>query len=45
MTTLKQARQQGKLDQFAKDHSADAPGDEAVFSATLAANWLTMPPT
>lgn len=26
MATLKQAREQGKLDQFAKDHDADAPG-------------------
>jgi hypothetical protein len=36
MTTLKQAREQGKLDQFAADHDADPPGDEAAFNATLA---------
>ncbi len=36
MTTLKQAREQGKLDQFAKDHEADVPGDETAFNATLA---------
>jgi hypothetical protein len=36
MTTLRQAREQGKLDQFAKDHEADAPGDEDAFNATLA---------
>ena len=35
MTTLRQAREQGKLDQFAADREADAPGDEAVFNATL----------
>ncbi len=31
MKTLRQAREAGKLDQFAKDHEADAPGDEAAF--------------
>ena len=35
MTSLRQARNQGKLDQFAKAHDADAPGDEAAFNATL----------
>ena len=35
MTTLKQAREQGKLDQFAKDHEADPPGDEEAFSRAL----------
>ena len=35
MTNLKQARDQGKLDQFAKDHDTDAPGDEAAFNAAL----------
>ena len=35
MTTLKQARESGKLDQFAKDHDTDAPGDETAFNATL----------
>lgn len=39
MTTsnLKQARDAGKLDQFAEDHDADPPGDEALFNATLQA--------
>lgn len=36
MSNLRKAREQGKLDQFAKDHEADAPGDEAAFNATLA---------
>lgn len=27
MENLRQAREQDKLDQFAKDHDADAPGD------------------
>ena len=35
MTNLKQAREQGKLKQFAKDREGDAPGDEAAFEATL----------
>lgn len=35
MTTLRQAREQGKLDQFAKEHDADPPGDEAALIATL----------
>lgn len=35
MTTLKQARNTGKLDQFAKDHEADAPGDETAFNRAL----------
>ena len=35
MESLKQARDQGKLDQFAKDHEADAPGDEAAFNRAL----------
>ena len=30
MTTLRQARDQGKLDQFAAEHEADTPGDKAV---------------
>jgi hypothetical protein len=36
MTNLRKARDTGKLDQFAKDHDADAPGDENAFNATLA---------
>ena len=33
--SLSAARNQGKLDQFAKDHDADAPGDEAAFNRAL----------
>lgn len=36
MKNLKQAREQGVLDQFAKDHETDTPGNEAAFNATLA---------
>lgn len=35
MTTLRKARDLGKLDQFAKDHESDAPGDEEAFSRAL----------
>lgn len=35
MNTLRQARYTGKLDQFAADHEADAPGDEAAFNRAL----------
>lgn len=35
MTNLRQARESGKLDQFAKEHAADAPGDEAAFNRAL----------
>ena len=35
MKTLRQARDAGKLDQFAKDHDTDAPGDEAAFNRAL----------
>ena len=35
MATLKEARDQGKLDQFAKDHEAAAPGDEEAFNRAL----------
>ena len=34
-TTLKQARETGKIDQFAKTRDADAPGDEAAFNRAL----------
>lgn len=37
MDTLRQARDQGKLDQFAKERENDPPGDEALFNATLQA--------
>jgi hypothetical protein len=35
MTSLRQAREQGKLDQFAKDHEADAPGDADAFNRVV----------
>ena len=35
MKNLKQAREQGSLDQFAKDREADAPGDEGAFNRAL----------
>ena len=35
MKTLKEARESGKLDQFAKDRETDAPGDEAAFNRAL----------
>ena len=35
LTTLRKAREEGKLDQFAKDREADAPGDEAAFNRAL----------
>lgn len=34
--SLKQARESGELDQFAKDRDADAPGDEKAFNRALA---------
>lgn len=37
MTTLRKAREEGKLDQFAADHKTDAPGDADRFNATLTA--------
>lgn len=36
MTNLRKARDEGKLDQFAKEHEADAPGDEDAFNRALA---------
>ena len=35
MTNLKQARNTGKLDQFAADREADPPGDEAALNRVL----------
>ena len=35
MNNLREAREQGKLDQFAKDRETDAPGDEAAFNRAL----------
>ena len=37
MTTLKQAREHGKLDQFIKEHEADPKGDPKAFNQTLKA--------
>lgn len=34
-TNLRKAREQGKLDQFANEHDADAPGDETAFNRAL----------
>ena len=36
MASLKHARDHGKLDQFAKDREADAPGCEHRFNRALA---------
>ena len=36
MTTLREARESARLDQFIAEHEADPVGDEAVFNATLA---------
>ncbi len=35
MTNLRKAREEGKLDQFAADREADAPGDEEAFNRAL----------
>lgn len=35
MTTLKEARDQGTIAQFAKEREGDAPGDEAAFNRAL----------
>lgn len=37
MTNLKQAREQGKLDQFIKEHQADPDGDEEAFNRAVRA--------
>ena len=37
MTTLKEARDNGKLAQFVKEHRRDKKGDAAAFDATLEA--------
>lgn len=37
MGSLRQARESGTVDQFAADHETEKPGDETLFSATLAA--------
>ena len=37
MTTLKEAREAGKLAQFVKEHRRDPKGDATAFNATLAA--------
>lgn len=35
MTNLKQARDRGELDKFAKEHEGDAPGDADAFNRAL----------
>ena len=35
MKTLREARETGSLDQFAKDRETAAPGDEAAFNRAL----------
>lgn len=35
MTTLKEAREKGKLKEFIKEHEADHDGDETAIAATL----------
>jgi hypothetical protein len=37
MTSLKEAREAGKLAQFAKEHRRDPKGDATAFNATLEA--------
>jgi len=36
MTSLRKARDNGQIEQFAKDRDADAPGDERAFNRALA---------
>lgn len=36
MTSLREARDNGRINQFAADHEADAPGDEDAFNRALA---------
>lgn len=35
MTSLREAREKGKLDQFIAEHKGDAPGDADAFARTL----------
>ena len=35
MTTLKEARKKGKLEQFIREHEKDAPGDLVKFEEAL----------
>lgn len=37
MTTLRDARENGKLDQFVKEHSGDAKGDPDAFNRAVKA--------
>lgn len=37
MTTLKQARESGKIDQFIKEHETDAKGDSEAFNRAVLA--------
>lgn len=43
MTTLRKARESGELDQFAKEHERDAPGDEDAFNRALKSMAQTSP--
>lgn len=44
MKSLREAQNEGKLDQFVEEHRADPKGDEALFNATLAAMAGTSKP-
>lgn len=37
MTTLRKAREEGKLADFIAEHENDSPGDQEAFDATLSA--------
>ncbi len=37
MTTLKQAREQGKMEQFIREHKADPKGDPEAFNRAVQA--------
>ena len=37
MTTLKEAREKGKLDEFIKEHERDPEGDEETFNRAVRA--------
>mgnify|MGYP001446101500 CR=1 FL=1 len=45
MTNLKEARNQGKLDKFIKEHEADSEGDKEAFNRTLKAMARKSPAT
>lgn len=37
MSSLREARDKGKLEEFIAEHKGDAPGDKKAFDATLSA--------